>query len=104
MRRSHRLFPAFTTDPCFADAFGNYLSQKLLEYCTDDQRDVLIESIGNELVSISLNMHGTRAVQKMIDYLSTERQVQALIAALNLSVVALIKDLNGNHGTSLLSC
>ncbi|OAV97205.1 hypothetical protein PTTG_26079 [Puccinia triticina 1-1 BBBD Race 1] len=79
------------------DAFGNYLSQKLLEYSTDDQRDLLIESISGELVSISLNMHGTRAAQKMIDFLSTQRQVQSLIVALNLNVVTLIKDLNGNH-------
>lgn len=42
-------------------------------------------------------MHGTRAVQKMIDFLSTQRQVQSLIIALNLNVVTLIKDLNGNH-------
>ncbi|MBW0525349.1 hypothetical protein O181_065064 [Austropuccinia psidii MF-1] len=79
------------------DAFGNYLSQKLLEYSTDDQRDLLIESISGELVSISLNMHGTRAVQKMIDFLSTQRQVQSLMLALNMNVVTLIKDLNGNH-------
>ncbi|CAH7668266.1 armadillo-type protein, partial [Phakopsora pachyrhizi] len=79
------------------DAFGNYLSQKLLEYSSDEQRDLLIESISGELVSISLNMHGTRAVQKMIDFLSTQRQVQSLIVALNLNVVTLIKDLNGNH-------
>lgn len=79
------------------DAFGNYLSQKLLEYSTDEQRDSLIESISGELVSISLNMHGTRAAQKMIDFLSTQRQVQSLIVALNLNVVTLIKDLNGNH-------
>ena len=79
------------------DSFGNYLSQKLLEHSTDEQRDALLESISGELVSISLNMHGTRAVQKMIDYLSTQRQVQSLIMALNLNVVTLIKDLNGNH-------
>lgn len=79
------------------DSFGNYLSQKLLEHSTDEQRDALLESIAGELVSISLNMHGTRAVQKMIDYLSTQRQVQSLIMALNLNVVTLIKDLNGNH-------
>jgi hypothetical protein len=73
----------------------------LLEFSTDEQRDGLIESISSNLVAISLNMHGTRAVQKMIDFLSTRRQVQSLILALNLNVVALIKDLNGNHGAPL---
>lgn len=56
------------------DPFGNYLCQKLLEFSTDDQRNVICESVAQDLVNISLNMHGTRAVQKMIDFLSTRRQ------------------------------
>ncbi|GAA6020579.1 hypothetical protein JCM8202_006309 [Rhodotorula sphaerocarpa] len=91
----NEVFPHFAE--LMTDPFANYLAQRLLEYATDEQRDTLIESISGELVSISLNMHGTRAVQKMIDYLSTRRQVQSLILALNLNVVTLIKDLNGNH-------
>jgi hypothetical protein len=105
-----------------ADPFGNYLCQKLLEYSTDEQRNVICDSVAQDLVNISLNMHGTRAVQKMIDFLSTRRQVSTLscqsttlltnffqadarynaqihsiIVALSLHVVVLIKDLNGNH-------
>jgi hypothetical protein len=88
------------------DPFGNYLCQKLLEYSTDDQRNVICESVAQDLVNISLNMHGTRAVQKMIDFLSTRRQqadlryntqIHSIIMALSLHVVVLIKDLNGNH-------
>jgi hypothetical protein len=60
----------------FVDPFGNYLCQKLLEYSTDDQRNALCESVAQDLVNISLNMHGTRAVQKMIDFLSSRRQVR----------------------------
>ncbi len=58
-----------------SDPFGNYLCQKLLEYSTDEQRNMICESVAQDLVSISLNMHGTRAVQKMIDFLTTQRQV-----------------------------
>lgn len=89
------LFFATLTDP-----FGNYLCQKLLEYSTEEQRNVICESVANDLVGISLNMHGTRAVQKMIDFLSNPRQpnqIRSIILALSLNVVALIKDLNGNH-------
>ena len=64
-----------------ADPFGNYLCQKLLEYSTDEQRNVICESVAQELVNISLNMHGTRAVQKMIDFLSTRRQVSVFLSA-----------------------
>ncbi|CEH14061.1 Translational repressor MPT5/PUF4 and related RNA-binding proteins (Puf superfamily) [Ceraceosorus bombacis] len=85
-------FTELMTDP-----FGNYLCQKMLEYCTDDQRNLIVESVSSELVTISLNMHGTRAVQKMIDFLSTPRQIRSIIGALTMNVVTLIKDLNGNH-------
>ncbi|KAG6837202.1 hypothetical protein H0H93_013070 [Arthromyces matolae] len=76
-------FAELMTDP-----FGNYLCQKLLEYSTDEQRNRLCDSVAQDLVNISLNMHGTRAVQKMI---------HSIIMALSLHVVVLIKDLNGNH-------
>ena len=46
-----------------------------MEYSTDEQRNVICESVAQDLVNISLNMHGTRDVQKMIDFLSTRRQV-----------------------------
>jgi len=42
-------------------------------------------------------MHGTRAVQKLIEYLSSPTQIQLVINALRSSVVPLIQDLNGNH-------
>src|SRR5690554_1316979 len=79
------------------DPFGNYLCQKLLEFCGDDQRTIIVENVAPELVNISLNMHGTRAVQKMIEFLSTPQQIAIVVVALNPSVVTLIKDLNGNH-------
>ncbi|KAJ8592833.1 ARM repeat-containing protein [Rhizopogon salebrosus TDB-379] len=93
-------FSELMTDP-----FGNYLCQKLLEFSTDDQRNVICESVAQDLVTISLNMHSTRAVQKMVDFLSTRRrtdhryntQIHSIILALSLHVVVLIKDLNGNH-------
>jgi hypothetical protein len=62
---------------CLPDPFGNYLCQKLLEFSTDEQRNVICESVAQDLVNISLNMHGTRAVQKMIDFLSTRRQASS---------------------------
>jgi hypothetical protein len=79
------------------DPFGNYLCQKLLEHCNEDQRFKIVKNVAPELVNISLNMHGTRAVQKMIEYLHTPEQIKLATAALNVNAVLLIKDLNGNH-------
>mmetsp|Transcript_41427 Transcript_41427/g.67226 ORF Transcript_41427/g.67226 Transcript_41427/m.67226 type:complete len:777 (+) Transcript_41427:101-2431(+) len=79
------------------DPFGNYLLQKLVEFCTDDQRLRMIEVVSAELVNISLNMHGTRAVQRLIDFLTTPPQITLVVRSLRPGVVALSKDLNGNH-------
>jgi hypothetical protein len=57
------------------DPFGNYLCQKLVEYCGDDQRMMIVEKVAPDIVTISLNMHGTRAIQKMIEFLNLPQQV-----------------------------
>ncbi|KAI9893724.1 MAG: hypothetical protein M1814_005940 [Vezdaea aestivalis] len=79
------------------DPFGNYLCQKLLEHANDDQRTALIGTAAPQLVRIAVNQHGTRALQRMIDFLTTPEQVAIVIIALRDDVVSLIKDLNGNH-------
>ena len=61
------------------DPFGNYLCQKLLEYCSEEQRDTLIDTISPKLVDIALDVHGTRAVQKMIDYLAQNQTLKPVI-------------------------
>ena len=42
------------------DAFGNYLIQKILEVCNEDQRLDILKSLTSkeELINVSLNLHG----------------------------------------------
>ncbi|CAJ0847433.1 2603_t:CDS:2 [Entrophospora sp. SA101] len=90
------------------DTFGNYLCQKLFEYCDENKRTTLVKKVSSDLVNISLNVHGTRAVQKIIElvtenkhdyakYIYKTQQICTLIQSLNSDVVTLIQDLNGNH-------
>ncbi|KAI5072453.1 hypothetical protein GOP47_0012559 [Adiantum capillus-veneris] len=81
------------------DPFGNYLVQKLLDACNESHRSAILEAVtkNDDLINISLNMHGTRAVQKLIETLHTPDQIAMLISCLKRGVVTLIKDLNGNH-------
>ena len=79
------------------DPFGNYLCQKLLERVTPAQRTELINNAAPSMVKIALNQHGTRALQKMIDFIATREQIDSLIQALKDHVVQMIQDLNGNH-------
>ncbi|KAI8340614.1 armadillo-type protein [Chlamydoabsidia padenii] len=88
----HPHFVELMTDP-----FGNYLCQKLVERCNDAQRSAIVDIISPDLLQICLSMHGTRAIQKLIEYLSSGHQIKTVTAALRPKVVALIKDLNGNH-------
>ncbi|KAI3702120.1 hypothetical protein L6452_27829 [Arctium lappa] len=80
--------------------FGNYLMQKLLEVCNEEQKMHILMEVTREpreLVQISLNTHGTRVVQKLIETLKTRQQIKMVISALEPGFLALIKDLNGNH-------
>ncbi|PON81884.1 Coatomer beta subunit [Trema orientale] len=80
--------------------FGNYLMQKLLDVCNEEQRMqilVMVAAQPGELVKISMDSHGTRVVQKLIETLKTRQQISLIISALEPGFLALIKDLNGNH-------
>ncbi|EXB55300.1 Putative pumilio-7-like protein [Morus notabilis] len=80
--------------------FGNYLMQKLLDVCNEEQRTqilLVVTAKPGEFVRISLNTHGTRSVQKLVETLKTRHQVSRLVSALEPGFIALIKDLNGNH-------
>ncbi|KAG5018965.1 hypothetical protein JHK87_014820 [Glycine soja] len=82
------------------DSFGNYLVQKLLDVCTDDQRLQIVLMLTNhpaQLVRVSLNTHGTRVVQKLIETLTSTEQVSLVKSAIQPGFLDLIKDLNGNH-------
>ncbi|KAL5203882.1 hypothetical protein ABZP36_008753 [Zizania latifolia] len=94
---------AETTDhiaELMVDQFGNYLIQKLLEEGSDDQRMRIISEITRipgELVTVACNMHGTRAVQKVIETINAPDQVSKVVSALSPGAMRLLTDTNGNH-------
>lgn len=79
------------------DSFGNYLIQKLLERVTDDQRVELAKIAAPKMVEISKDPHGTRALQKLIECISTKEEAEIVVKSLQPDTVLLSKDLNGNH-------
>ncbi|XP_047329104.1 pumilio homolog 12 [Impatiens glandulifera] len=82
------------------DPFGNYLVQKLLEVCTQDQQMQILHCITRnpgDLIRISCDMHGTRAVQKVIETLRTREQFSMVVSSLKPGIVTLMKNINGNH-------
>jgi len=56
------------------DPFGNYLFQKILERITPDERITLVSSVSTRLVNASLNLHGTRSVQKIVEVCAIDEE------------------------------
>ncbi|RDX77011.1 putative pumilio-like 7, chloroplastic, partial [Mucuna pruriens] len=82
------------------DPFGNYLVQKLIDVCGEDQRLQIVSMLTKEpglLVKTSLNTHGTRVVQKLIATVNSRKQIALLRSSIQPGFLDLIKDLNGNH-------
>ncbi|KAL9306995.1 putative pumilio 8 [Arabidopsis thaliana] len=84
------------------DPFGNYLMQKLLDVCNEEQRTQIILMVTSEpgqLIRISLNAYGTRVVQRLVESIKTRKQISLVKSALRPGFLNLIRDLNGNHVT-----
>ncbi|CAM0871785.1 unnamed protein product [Alopecurus aequalis] len=82
------------------NSFANYLIQKLLDVCDEDQRLRIIAVLTEDpvkLLRISLNTHGTRAVQKLIETVRIRKQIMLITSALQPCFMHLVNDLNGNH-------
>jgi hypothetical protein len=54
------------------DPFGNYLCQKLMEVVDSDQLLQIIKNLTPHILEIGVNMHGTRAIQKLIEVVRDE--------------------------------
>ncbi|XP_058080699.1 putative pumilio homolog 8, chloroplastic [Magnolia sinica] len=82
------------------DPFGNYLIQKLAEFCNDEQRLEMVFALTeneHELSSICLDTHGTRAVQKLLEHLTTPQQKSLVVSAIAPDASILTNDVNGHH-------
>lgn len=52
------------------DPFGNYFTQKLVEICNHEQLHKVIYSLRESPVELCKSMHGTRAIQKIVEVLA----------------------------------
>ncbi|KAK9073414.1 hypothetical protein SSX86_007738 [Deinandra increscens subsp. villosa] len=81
------------------DQFGNYLFQKLVTLCNDDQKLRLIRSltqVPTGIILVCMNPHGTRSVQKLLESLNPN-QVKLVMKALYRGATTLATDPNGHH-------
>ncbi|CAH8386405.1 unnamed protein product [Eruca vesicaria subsp. sativa] len=82
------------------DQFGNYLVQKMVDLCDEEQRTLFVSVLTSkpvDLLEVCLNNYGTRVVQKMIERVKTKRQIEMVKSGLEPCCLALVKSLNGFH-------
>ncbi|XP_019165477.1 PREDICTED: pumilio homolog 12-like [Ipomoea nil] len=82
------------------DQSGNYLIQKLFQVCNAPQMSELLVSTvrdDRQLVAVCLDMHGTRAMQTMLQHLTTMEQRALVVSVLRRITVTLTKSVNGHH-------
>ncbi|KAL6961904.1 hypothetical protein U1Q18_041127 [Sarracenia purpurea var. burkii] len=82
------------------DRYGNYLIQKIFAVCNEEQMtQMLLLVISDErfFASICVDTHGTRAIQTMLNHLTTPEQISLLSSALSRNSVVLTKSMTGLH-------
>lgn len=86
------------------DPFANYLLQKLCDLCDDEQRERIFRAVARprgdgrtEAVACGLDAHGTRALQKLVESITTREHARLCAEALETGCLPLMRDLNGHH-------
>ncbi|KAL0735247.1 hypothetical protein Bca4012_011457 [Brassica carinata] len=67
------------------DQFGNFLIQKLIQVCDEQQRTQILINLTSKsglLIRISLHNYGTRVVQKLIETVRTKTEINLVKSAL----------------------
>ena len=77
------------------DQFGNYLIQKILTYLNEDQLINILKLISFQFFEICCNNHGTRVLQKFMDYSKTPKVVNSFYHLLKPLIAPLLKELKG---------
>ena len=83
--------------PLVKDPFGNYLIQKLFIFLSPEQIKKILEIISPTILDIGSNCHGTRVIQNLINYLTTEELVNCFLNTIKPYIIPLLKELNGTH-------
>ncbi|KAJ1622734.1 puf protein [Pavlovales sp. CCMP2436] len=79
------------------DPFANYLVQKMVHYASAEHQLLMVQAIAPSLPEIALNVHGTRAVQRLLECVRGEKAESLVAAALAPRVHELMRDLHANH-------
>ncbi|KAK2445672.1 pumilio [Trifolium repens] len=80
------------------DPAGSQVIQKMVGFCNQDQQTRIVLVITHhsvQLIKICLNLHGSRAVEKLLEKITTRQQRTLIMSALTPSAILMSKDING---------
>lgn len=77
--------------------FGNYLIQSILQSLTEKEQMEFILILKPNFYTICKSFHGTRVMQKLIEYITDKEVLKLLLENISLYFPDIINDLNGAH-------
>ncbi|KAK7018071.1 mRNA binding protein puf3 [Paramarasmius palmivorus] len=91
-----------TALPLMFDIFGNYVIQKLFDLATQDRKTLLASMMEGHLLALSVQIHGSRVVQKALQHISSDHRRRFLVE-LEPHVELCIRDPHANFASTLKS-
>jgi len=83
------------------DPFGHHLVLRLLDFVKYEDRKRILIQLNEDLVAVSLNVHGTRVVQKLLECMENTDEFELIEKAFadgrKVFVITLAKDVYGMH-------
>jgi len=79
------------------NSFANYFIQKMFNYLNEEQIEYILKIIKPDFFEICINNHGTRVIQRIMDFLITEKNRNLFFEIIKPIFSNLIKEVNGTH-------
>lgn len=80
------------------DPFGHHLCLRLLDFISDvSKRENLLQMLKEDLVGVSMSVHGTRVIQKLLEMMQTTTELRLVEESMSMYVITLAKDVYGMH-------
>ncbi|KAI8378324.1 armadillo-type protein [Blakeslea trispora] len=80
-----------------SDYIGNTVVQRLFEKCSENIKTMMLDVIAPHLAALGVHKNGTWAAQKIIDSMTTPKQIQTVFVNIQPFIPALLLDQFGNY-------
>ena len=79
------------------DSFANYFIQKMFHYLNEEQILYILKLLHPNFLDICIDKHGTRVIQRIMDYLTTYKTRQLFFYIIKPIFCKILNEYNGTH-------